>query len=44
MFTQFLPIFRCHIWIKLFPPVPAPKSNIKDLLVVTDYEVMFKDT
>ncbi|ERE66511.1 interleukin-5 receptor subunit alpha [Cricetulus griseus] len=34
----------CHIWIKLFPPVPAPKSNIKDLLVVTDYEVMFKDT
>ncbi|ERE66509.1 interleukin-5 receptor subunit alpha [Cricetulus griseus] len=28
----------CHIWIKLFPPVPAPKSNIKDLLVVTDYE------
>nr|XP_042130607.1 interleukin-5 receptor subunit alpha isoform X2 [Peromyscus maniculatus bairdii] len=28
----------CRIWIKLFPPIPAPKSNIKDLLVVTDYE------
>ncbi|XP_005365014.1 interleukin-5 receptor subunit alpha [Microtus ochrogaster] len=28
----------CHVWIRLFPPVPAPKSNIKDLLVVTDYE------
>ncbi|XP_055484600.1 interleukin-5 receptor subunit alpha isoform X1 [Psammomys obesus] len=28
----------CHLWTRLFPPVPAPKSNIKDLLVVTEYE------
>ncbi|XP_023591226.1 interleukin-5 receptor subunit alpha isoform X3 [Trichechus manatus latirostris] len=28
----------CHVWTKLFPPVPAPKSNIKDLFVSTNYE------
>uniref|UniRef100_A0A2I2YNF2 Interleukin 5 receptor subunit alpha n=1 Tax=Gorilla gorilla gorilla TaxID=9595 RepID=A0A2I2YNF2_GORGO len=28
----------CHLWIKLFPPIPAPKSNIKDLFVTTNYE------
>ncbi|XP_023591126.1 interleukin-5 receptor subunit alpha isoform X1 [Trichechus manatus latirostris] len=30
----------CHVWTKLFPPVPAPKSNIKDLFVSTNYEVI----
>uniref|UniRef100_H0WVI9 Interleukin 5 receptor subunit alpha n=1 Tax=Otolemur garnettii TaxID=30611 RepID=H0WVI9_OTOGA len=28
----------CHLWTKLFPPVPAPKNNIKDLFVNTYYE------
>uniref|UniRef100_A0A8C6QR91 Interleukin-5 receptor subunit alpha n=2 Tax=Nannospalax galili TaxID=1026970 RepID=A0A8C6QR91_NANGA len=28
----------CHLWTKLFPPVPVPKNNIKDLLVVTNCE------
>ncbi|XP_076984775.1 interleukin-5 receptor subunit alpha isoform X2 [Tamandua tetradactyla] len=28
----------CHLWTKLFPPVPAPKSDIKDLFVSTNYE------
>ncbi|XP_051010968.1 interleukin-5 receptor subunit alpha [Acomys russatus] len=28
----------CHLWTKLFPPVPAPKSTIKDLIVETEYE------
>ncbi|XP_064130327.1 interleukin-5 receptor subunit alpha [Loxodonta africana] len=28
----------CHLWTKLFPPVPAPKSNIKDLFGSTNYE------
>ncbi|XP_007947360.1 interleukin-5 receptor subunit alpha [Orycteropus afer afer] len=28
----------CHLWTKLFPPVPEPKSNIKDLFVSTNYE------
>ncbi|EDL91469.1 interleukin 5 receptor, alpha [Rattus norvegicus] len=27
-----------HLWTRLFPPVPAPKSSIKDLPVVTEYE------
>ncbi|XP_005383807.1 PREDICTED: interleukin-5 receptor subunit alpha [Chinchilla lanigera] len=27
-----------HLWTKLFPPVPAPKSNIKDLIVTTNCE------
>nr|XP_004651557.1 interleukin-5 receptor subunit alpha [Jaculus jaculus] len=26
----------CHLWTKLFPPIPAPKSSIKDLFVMTD--------
>uniref|UniRef100_A0A671F2B1 Interleukin 5 receptor subunit alpha n=1 Tax=Rhinolophus ferrumequinum TaxID=59479 RepID=A0A671F2B1_RHIFE len=29
---------RCHLWTKLFPPVPAPKSNIKDFVVTVNYE------
>ncbi|XP_034368336.1 interleukin-5 receptor subunit alpha [Arvicanthis niloticus] len=28
----------CRLWTRLFPPVPAPKSNMEDLLVVTEYE------
>nr|XP_008517161.1 PREDICTED: interleukin-5 receptor subunit alpha isoform X1 [Equus przewalskii] len=28
----------CHLWTKLFPPVPAPKSNVKDFFVTTHYE------
>nr|XP_045378142.1 interleukin-5 receptor subunit alpha [Camelus bactrianus] len=28
----------CHLWTKLFPPVPAPKSNIKDFFVTINYE------
>ncbi|XP_075406989.1 interleukin-5 receptor subunit alpha [Tenrec ecaudatus] len=28
----------CHLWTKLFPPVPAPKNNITDLFVSTNYE------
>ncbi|XP_006897154.1 PREDICTED: interleukin-5 receptor subunit alpha [Elephantulus edwardii] len=27
-----------HLWTKLFPPVPAPKSSIKDLSVGTSHE------
>uniref|UniRef100_A0A8D2E1K8 Interleukin 5 receptor subunit alpha n=1 Tax=Sciurus vulgaris TaxID=55149 RepID=A0A8D2E1K8_SCIVU len=30
----------CHLWARLFPPVPAPKSNIKDLLVTAHCEVI----
>lgn len=26
----------------MFPPVPAPKSNIKDFVVTVNYEVMLK--
>uniref|UniRef100_A0A8C0E6K0 Interleukin 5 receptor subunit alpha n=1 Tax=Balaenoptera musculus TaxID=9771 RepID=A0A8C0E6K0_BALMU len=28
----------CHLWTKLFPPVPAPKSNIKEFFVTINYE------
>uniref|UniRef100_A0A8C0W6H8 Fibronectin type-III domain-containing protein n=2 Tax=Castor canadensis TaxID=51338 RepID=A0A8C0W6H8_CASCN len=28
----------CHLWTKLFPPVPEPKNNLKDLFVTTNYE------
>ncbi|XP_006868741.1 PREDICTED: interleukin-5 receptor subunit alpha [Chrysochloris asiatica] len=28
----------CHLWAKLFPPVPAPKNNIQDLFVSTMHE------
>ncbi|XP_033612988.1 interleukin-5 receptor subunit alpha isoform X2 [Fukomys damarensis] len=34
-------LFLCriyHIWTKLFPPVPEPKSNIKDFIVTTNCE------
>ncbi|XP_031238655.1 interleukin-5 receptor subunit alpha isoform X1 [Mastomys coucha] len=34
----------CHLWTKLFPPVPAPKSNIKELPVVTEYEKPSNET
>ncbi|XP_008581610.1 PREDICTED: interleukin-5 receptor subunit alpha [Galeopterus variegatus] len=27
-----------HLWTKLFPPVPEPKSSIKDLFVTINYE------
>lgn len=30
---------RCHPWATLFPPVPAPKSHIKDFIVNINYEV-----
>ncbi|KAM4821077.1 interleukin-5 receptor subunit alpha [Thomomys bottae] len=29
-----------NLWTKLFPPVPAPKSNIKDFFVATYSELM----
>lgn len=29
---------KCHLWTKLFPPVPTPKSNIKDFFVNINYE------
>nr|KAF6474468.1 interleukin 5 receptor subunit alpha [Rousettus aegyptiacus] len=29
---------RCHPWATLFPPVPAPKSHIKDFIVSINYE------
>ncbi|XP_065741243.1 interleukin-5 receptor subunit alpha [Phocoena phocoena] len=29
---------RCHLWTKVFPPVPAPKSNIKEFFVTINYE------
>ncbi|XP_058405813.1 interleukin-5 receptor subunit alpha [Diceros bicornis minor] len=29
---------KCHLWTKLFPPVPAPKSNVQDFFVTTHYE------
>ncbi|XP_027787667.3 interleukin-5 receptor subunit alpha [Marmota flaviventris] len=28
----------CHLWARLFPPVPTPKSHIKDLLVTAHCE------
>ncbi|XP_045385680.1 interleukin-5 receptor subunit alpha isoform X2 [Lemur catta] len=28
----------CHLWTKLFPPVPAPKSNIQEFFITTNYE------
>uniref|UniRef100_A0A4X1V6I6 Interleukin 5 receptor subunit alpha n=2 Tax=Sus scrofa TaxID=9823 RepID=A0A4X1V6I6_PIG len=28
----------CHLWTKLFPPVPAPKTNIKDFFVSINHE------
>ncbi|XP_007450102.1 PREDICTED: interleukin-5 receptor subunit alpha [Lipotes vexillifer] len=28
----------CHLWTKVFPPVPAPKSNIKEFFVTVNYE------
>uniref|UniRef100_A0A8D0R3N6 Interleukin-5 receptor subunit alpha n=1 Tax=Sus scrofa TaxID=9823 RepID=A0A8D0R3N6_PIG len=32
----------CHLWTKLFPPVPAPKTNIKDFFVSINHEVILK--
>ncbi|KAM5280067.1 interleukin-5 receptor subunit alpha [Ctenodactylus gundi] len=37
IFFLFCRIF--HLWTKLFPPVPAPKSNIKELFVIPTYEL-----
>lgn len=34
--------FRCRLWATLFPPVPAPKSHIKDFIVTINYEVTLK--
>lgn len=34
--------FRCHLWTKLFPPVPVPKSNANDFLVTINNEVILK--
>ncbi|XP_060036873.1 interleukin-5 receptor subunit alpha [Erinaceus europaeus] len=28
----------CHLWTKLCPPVPAPKSSMKEFLVALNYE------
>ncbi|XP_028905734.1 interleukin-5 receptor subunit alpha isoform X1 [Ornithorhynchus anatinus] len=28
----------CHLWTKLFPPVPAPNSNMEDLFLNNIYE------
>ncbi|XP_006054774.3 interleukin-5 receptor subunit alpha isoform X1 [Bubalus bubalis] len=28
----------CHLWNKLFPPVPVPKSNINDFFVIINNE------
>ncbi|KAJ1069103.1 PREDICTED: interleukin-5 receptor subunit alpha isoform X2 [Capra hircus] len=28
----------CHLWTKLFPPVPVPKSNINDFFVIINNE------
>uniref|UniRef100_F1MH16 Interleukin 5 receptor subunit alpha n=2 Tax=Bos TaxID=9903 RepID=F1MH16_BOVIN len=28
----------CHVWTKLFPPVPGPKSNINDFFVIINNE------
>ncbi|KAM5234682.1 interleukin-5 receptor subunit alpha [Hipposideros larvatus] len=38
LFILSLTCRRCHLWTKLFPPVPAPKSNIKDFAVTSNYE------
>ncbi|XP_054554905.1 interleukin-5 receptor subunit alpha [Talpa occidentalis] len=29
----------CHLWPRLFPPVPAPKNTIKDFFMALEYEV-----
>ncbi|XP_047390756.1 interleukin-5 receptor subunit alpha isoform X1 [Sciurus carolinensis] len=34
----------CHLWARLFPPIPAPKSNIKDLLVTAHCEKLGAST
>ncbi|XP_069874512.1 interleukin-5 receptor subunit alpha [Dipodomys merriami] len=38
LFISFLICRVYNLWTKLFPPVPAPKSNIKDFFVITHYE------
>ena len=35
-------VFRGHICTKLFPPVPGPKSDIREVLATVNYEVMSK--
>ncbi|XP_004629605.1 interleukin-5 receptor subunit alpha [Octodon degus] len=40
-FVSLISLLLCRIyrlWPKLFPPVPAPKSSIKDLIVATNWE------
>ncbi|XP_048210885.1 interleukin-5 receptor subunit alpha [Perognathus longimembris pacificus] len=37
-FIFFLVCRIYNLWNKLFPPIPAPKSNIKDFFVATHYE------
>ncbi|XP_066100861.1 interleukin-5 receptor subunit alpha [Saccopteryx bilineata] len=38
LFTCLFVCRTCHLWTKLFPPVPAPKSSVKDLIAAVNYE------
>ncbi|XP_011363039.1 interleukin-5 receptor subunit alpha [Pteropus vampyrus] len=38
LFVFSLTCRRCRLWATLFPPVPAPKSHIKDFIVTINYE------
>ncbi|KAM8758844.1 interleukin-5 receptor subunit alpha [Rhynchonycteris naso] len=38
LFTCLLACRSCHLWSKLFPPVPAPKSSMKDWIATVNYE------
>ncbi|XP_019392647.1 PREDICTED: interleukin-5 receptor subunit alpha [Crocodylus porosus] len=31
----------CHLWSRLFPPIPTPKNNLKDLFSAKDYEIRY---
>ncbi|EPQ17452.1 Interleukin-5 receptor subunit alpha [Myotis brandtii] len=38
-FVSSLACRTCHVWTKLFPPVPGPKSHIQDFAATVNYEV-----
>ncbi|XP_036189238.1 interleukin-5 receptor subunit alpha [Myotis myotis] len=37
-FVSSLACRTCHVWTKLFPPVPGPKSHIQDFAATVNYE------
>ncbi|XP_015423792.1 PREDICTED: interleukin-5 receptor subunit alpha [Myotis davidii] len=37
-FVSSLACRTCHVWTKLFPPVPGPKSHVQDFAATVNYE------